>query len=79
MKCRTPVFRLEEADIIGNGFMGNVTSTSGDIGGVLSDASYDGRFFGKDALQAGGQISATITVEGADQPTFIEGALFATR
>ena len=79
MKCRTPIFRLEEADIIGNGFMGNVTSTSGDIGGVLSDASYDGRFFGKDALQAGGQISATITVEGADQPTFLEGAFLATR
>jgi hypothetical protein len=77
LKCRTFVFRLDETNIIGNGFMGNFTSS--DTGGGLSDASYDGRFFGKDAPQAGGQISATITVEGADQPTFIEAAFLATR
>jgi hypothetical protein len=71
-------FALEETDIQANGFAGDISLTSGDLGGTLSEASYDGRFYGTAAATAGGQISATVTVEGADQPTFIEGAFLAT-
>lgn len=75
----TTSYRFQEADIVGNGFAGDVALTSGDLEGTLTDATYEGRFYGQDAPSAGGQISATVILKDADQPTFIEGAFVATR
>lgn len=72
-------FAFEPAPITANGFSGDITLTDGDIGGDLADAFYSGRFYGENAPTAGGQISATVDVDGEDQLTFIEGAFIATR
>ena len=71
-------FRLRSAPITGNGFEGTFVQTAGDLGGDLRTATYVGRFFGKDAPSAGGQISAIVDVPGAALPTVIEGAFLVT-
>jgi hypothetical protein len=74
----TSSYQLEETEIVGNGFSGDITVISGDIGGTLSDATYDGRFFGTDANTAGGQVSATVTLEDGNDPTYLTGAYVAS-
>lgn len=69
---------LQTGTIAGNGFSGFITVTSGNLGGTLREARYSGRFFGQDAPAAGGQISATVDVDGTDTPTLIEGAFLVT-
>lgn len=72
-------YALEESSIVGNGFAGGISLTSGDIGGDLSNANYAGRFFGKDAISAGGHISAEVATEDSDLLILITGAFIATQ
>ena len=73
----TSSFALESTDIVGNGFTGDISLTSGDIDGTITSATYTGRFFGEDARAAGGQIVAQIDSPDFDSPTFVEGAFLA--
>ena len=67
-------FVLSEADISDNNFSGTFASgTDGvDPGQTLTEAIYDGNFFGTDAGAAGGALSATIT-ESGEQPIYVQG------
>lgn len=73
----TTSFELEETDIVGNGFSGDISLTSGNIDGTIARADYNGRFYGANAVAAGGQIIAEVNEIGEDDPTFIEGAFVA--
>lgn len=74
----TSSYRLEETPINGNGFSGDITLVSGGIEGTLTDATYDGRFFGSDADTVGGQVSASVVSDDFDNPTYLTGAFIAT-
>lgn len=71
-------FAMDQTRITGNGFAGTIRLTSGDLGGTLSEATYQGRFFGADAQTAGGEFVGVLNVPDLDQPTFINGAFLAT-
>ena len=73
----TSSFDLDQTDIVGNGFAGSITQTSGDFEGTLSSAAYNGRFFGQDAPTAGGQIGAVVT-DGDENVTVITGGFVVT-
>lgn len=75
----TTTFSLEETDIVGNGFSGDIVATSNNLGGTLSNSGYDGRFYGAGAPTAGGQIAGQITNEDdSSDVIFFEGAFLAT-
>lgn len=69
-------FSLNATEIVGNGFEGSISQTSGDLEGTLSDAVYSGRFFGQNAPTAGGQIGAVVTADD-DSTTVITGGFIA--
>lgn len=73
----TSSYELEETAIVADGFSGDISLTSGDINGSITRAEYNGRFYGANAIAAGGQIIAEVDEIGQDDPTFIEGAFIA--
>jgi len=72
LEVETFTFKLEQSDLSGNGFAGDVTLQSGDVNGTLVSGAYDGRLFGTEAESIGGHISGQVDANGTDTDTFIE-------
>lgn len=72
------VIELNETAISGNGFSGTAslaTTAALDPGHSMSDATYDGTFFGVDGQAIGGTMGATFTHEGGDVTELQSGYL----
>lgn len=68
--------RLETSAVRGNRFGGDISIARGDIGpGLsLSEAAYDGRFYGADADAVAGTLTGRIETGDAESPIFVQGA-----
>lgn len=73
----TASFEITETDITGNGFSTTFTQAAGDIGGDLTSAAIDGRFFGSEAEDIGGHVSAI--VDDGDTVTHVIGGYIASQ
>ena len=73
------VLILDRTSISGNGFTGTVSEGFADLDGELSNAGYEGRFFGPEAENVGGQFYGEIVPDNDRRSTFLEGNFVAAQ
>ncbi len=68
-------FVFDETDIDWNAFEGNWRANNDSLpdGMTLTEGEYEGRFYGVDAISAGGTLTGMIEVEDEDNAIYLEG------